>query len=280
MRGARVLVTLTFGIMLFSCRKENKPDPANPPPKQPTAPVKRVLLKDITIPHLPSPYYHFEYNADSLVIKANFASGYTIYDVIYSENRIAEMRNNIIVNHDTLRYIYDNAGKVSMIKFINDENIVYRHVAFTYNGDQIKQIEWDHRSGNTDFLIDRTVTFDFYPDDNLKTMTDHRAAFTGSPEQNIVTTYEKYDEKINVDDFSIIHDGIHDHLFLLQGFRLQKNNPGKETLSVNGVDLYTDNYSYVYNSDSTPSVKKGAFVYLSGADKGKKFETNSIYSYY
>src|SRR5580765_5972598 len=115
MRCTQALLTLTFGFILFSCKKDNRPDPIDPPAAPPNVPTKHVLLKDITIPHLPSPYYHFEYNADSLVTKADFASGFTIYDIFYSENKISEMRNNILVNHDTLRYLYDNTGKVAMI---------------------------------------------------------------------------------------------------------------------------------------------------------------------
>jgi hypothetical protein len=280
MRPTHALLILTFGVILFSCKKNNISDPIDPPPAQPNVPTKHVLLKDITIPHLPSPYYHFEYNADSMVTKADFDSGLTMYDIFYSDKKISEMRNNILVNHDTLRYLYDNAGKVAMIKFINDANVIYRHVIFTYSGDMIKEIEWDRKSGNSDFFIDRTVTFSFDSVGNLKTMTDHRLPFNGSPEQTLITMFEHYDEGINVDDFGLIHDGIHDHLFLLQGFRLQRNNPGKETFSVNGVNLYTVDYTYVYNTDSAPSIKKGDFVYLSGSDNGKRFETNSIYTYY
>ena len=280
MRYGHALLTLAFGVILFSCKKDYVPNTTNPPSVPPDVPVKHVLLKDIIIPHLPSPYYHFEYNTDSLVTKADFASGYTIYDVFYNKNKISEMRDNILINHDTLRYLYDNVGKLAVIKFINDANVVYRHATFAYNGNLIKEIEWDHKAGNIDFFIDRTLTFTFYPDGNVKTIIDHRLPFSGSPEQTNITMFEQYDEKINVDDFSLVHDGIHDHLFLLQGFRLQKNNPGKETFSVNGVSLYTVDYTYAYNTDNTPSRKTGAFVYTSGPDTGKKFETNSIYTYY
>ena len=115
MRYLHVLLTMSFTVLLFACKKEHTPDPVEPP----VAPAKHVLLKDITIPHLPSPYYHFEYNTDSLPIKVDFGSGYTIYDVLYKGDTISEMRNNIFVNHDTLRYVYDNAGKLTQIKFIN-----------------------------------------------------------------------------------------------------------------------------------------------------------------
>ena len=269
---------MAFTTLLISCRKDHPNNPHNPPPP---APVKKVLLKDITIPHIPSPYYHFEYNKDSMVTKADFASGFTIYDVIYSGNKIAEMRNNIIVNHDTLRYLYDNAGKVAMIKFISQENVVYRHVTFAYNGDLVKQIEWDHKEGDAGFLIDRTLTFAYLPDGNVKTITEHRPAHPGSPELTSYRQFEQYDSKINVEDFSLIHDGIHDHLFLLQGFRLQKNNPGKETFSAGvGLTAYTVNYTYTYNSDSTPSSKTGDLLFTDGGDAGKRFQTNAAYTYY
>jgi hypothetical protein len=216
-----------------------------------------------------------------MVTKADFASGFTIYDVIYTGNKIAEMRNNIIVNHDTLRYLYDNAGKVSMIKFISQENVVYRHVTFAYNGGQVKEIEWDHKEGDAGFLIDRTLTFTYHPDGNVKTITEHRPAHQGSPELTAVRQFGQYDHKINVEDFSLIHDGIHDHLFLLQGFRLQKNNPGKETYSAGaGLTAYTVDYTYTYNSDNTPSSKTGDLLFTDGGDAGKRFRTNAAYTYY
>ena len=139
---------------------------------------------------------------------------------------------------------------------------------------------WDRKEGTIGYLIDRTVTFTFYPDDNLETMTDHRPADQGSPEQTLKTTFEQYDEKINVDDFSLVHDGIHDHLFLFQGFRLQKGNPAKETFSVDGVDYYTVDYTWVYNSDNTPSTKNGVLLFKSGADAGKTFQISTTYTYY
>ena len=275
MRYNHALLTMIFAISLFSCKKEH-----GSPVKPPGVPTKYVLLKDITIPHLPSPYYHFEYNTDSLVTKADFASGFTIYDVFYSGNKIREMRNNILINHDTLRYVYNNTGRLTMITFINDANVIYRHATFNYDGTQIKGIEWDRKDGNGGFIIDRTITFIFYPDGNVKTITDHRPALNGVAEYNSIMTLEQYDDKVNVDDFSLIHDGIHDHLFLLQGFRLQKNNPKKETLSVNGADFYTVDYTYTYNNDNTPSTKMGDLLFLSGSQAGQRFQTNSMYTYY
>lgn len=280
MRYRHVLQGLSVVLMLvvFSCQKEHQ-QPQPQPVQPPIAVTKHILLKDITIPHLPSPYYHFEYNADSLVIKANFDSGLTNYDFVYSGNNIREMRNNIIVNHDTLRYFNDNTGKVNAINFINENNITYRRVNFTYTGEQINLIRWDRLSG-TRFSVDREVVFSFYADGNVKTITDRRLAQAGQPERTFVTSFEQYDGKINVDDFSLIHDGIHDHLFLLQGFRLQRSNPKKETFTIDGAPYYTVNYSYVYNADNTPVTKTGDLLFTGGTDAGKKFQTNEMFTYY
>jgi hypothetical protein len=272
MRLHYAFVILCFTVLL-ACKKEPAPKPVEP------VPAKHGLLKDITVPNLPSPYYHFEYNTDSLVTKAAFSSGFTMYDVLYSGNKIAEMRNNTSTNRDTLRYSYDQAGKVTLIKFIDRTNVVYRRVFFTYNGNLIKEIEWEHKQADGSFLNDRTLTFSFYADGNVKTITDHRPSGS-SPESVSVKTFEQYDDKINVDDFSLIHDGINDHLFLPQGFHLQKNNPKKEKLSANGTDLYTIDYTYTYNADKTPSHKTGSLLYLSGQNAGQRFQTNSFYTYY
>lgn len=274
MRYPFALALMSF-VLLLSCKKENNPNPV--PPTEVIS--KRILLKDITIPNLPSPYYHFEYNADSTVTRANFASGLTSYNVLYNGTKISEMRNNIFSNQDTLRYVYD-AGKLVLIKFINGANVLYRHVFFTYDGDKIKEIEFDHKEGNTGFLIDRVLNFTFYNDGNVKTITDRRPATASTPESISIKTFEQYDNKVNVDDFSLIHEAFHDHLFLPQGFRLQKNNPKKEKLSSNGVDFYTIDYTYTYNADNTPSNKAGNFLYLSGQYAGQRFQTNSFYSYY
>lgn len=273
MRYSFIIAILGYIVLLQSCKQEHIPGPVPRPPS-----VKPVLLKDITIPNLPSPYYHFEYNTDSLVTRAEFSSGLTSYNVLYSGKQIKEMRNNVFVNQDTLRYVYDNTGKVALIKFIDAENTVYRHVSFLYNGSQIKEIEWDHKEAGVGFLIDRTLTFTYYPDGNVKTITEIRPAFANLPEHHSVKTFDQYDSKINVDDFSLIHDGIHDHLFL--GVRLQKGNPKKERLEVNGVDLYTIDYVYSYNNDNTPATKKGDFLYLSGPNAGQRFQTNAVYTYY
>src|ERR1700754_4190910 len=107
MRFNQVLLIVISILILFSCKKEHAIDAGTIPSATP----RKILVKDITLPGLPSPYYHFEYSADSMITLVDFASGYTIYDVLYDGNRITEMRDNIFVDHDTLRYIYNETGK-------------------------------------------------------------------------------------------------------------------------------------------------------------------------
>ncbi|HEY4334393.1 MAG TPA: hypothetical protein VGM89_00805, partial [Puia sp.] len=159
-------------------------------------------------------------------------------------------------------------------------NVLYRHVSFLYNGDQVKEIDWDHKIANVGFQIDRTLKLTYYSDGNLKTVEQLRRADDGSV-TNSTWQYEAYDDKINVDDFDLVHDGIHDHLFLLQGFRLQRNNPARETFTQSaGQTGYTVDYTYTYNSDHTPSAKAGTLTYTDGPDAGKKFPVSTSYTYY
>lgn len=275
MRTVIALVVMIFAVVMFSCKKEYGKYPPSPVPVA----EKKVLLKDIIIPRLPSPYYHFEYNADSTIAKASFNSDLTMYDFFYDGKKIREMRNNIIVNHDTLRYIYDNSGKVGIITFINDANVVYRHVFFTYDGQQLKEITWDHQEGNVGFIIDRTLTFTYFADGNAKEIREHRPAIGSQAEINFATGFDQYDDKINVDDFSLWHDGIHDHLFLLPGVRVQKNNPRKQTHTGDG-DNYTINYTYTYNNDGAPLLKSGNLLFTTGPLTGQNFQISTNYSYY
>src|SRR5438093_2590374 len=103
--------------------------PVSPTP--PVPPVPTVLLKDIEIDHLPSPFYHFEYDTDGRVSAASFASGLRMYDVQYDGGRIKEMRNNVIVNHDELIYVYDDAGRVGAVRYRDPNGVTFTLLIFS-----------------------------------------------------------------------------------------------------------------------------------------------------
>jgi hypothetical protein len=273
MRLVSICFLMIVILLSTSCTKN--PNPVSPPPVH----ENKILLKDIVLSNLPSPYYHFEYRTDSVATKASFASDLNMYDIVYDGSRIAEMRSNTFTNKDTLRYQYDNYGKVTLIRFIDKSGVTYRRIFFSYNASQLTSIEWEHKENNTGFLSDRTLSFSYYADGNLKEAREHRPARGTQQEANYTTLYEQYDDKTNVDDFMLMHDSFNDHLFLLSGIHLQKNNPRKETRSGNGVN-YTAAYTYNYRTDGTPSEKSGTVLFSTGQQAGQTFHPNVSYSYY
>jgi len=273
MRRQRVIKIAASALLLFSCKKD--PNPMVPPP----APVPKILLKDIDITGQRPHFYHFEYNKDSTVSLASFASGLG-YDVLYSGNKIAEMRDITPSNKDTLRYVYNSQGKLAMINEIDDDtHVITRHLVFTFDRDTLKKIERDHKE-ESGFLIDMVQQFDYYPDGNLKTKVGLLRDISG--EFTDTTRYEQYDNKVNVDDLNIVNGSVNEHLFLFQGFRLQKNNPGRVTFTQpGGLNNSISTYTYTYNQDNTPSQKTGdIFTNGTGLGSGVHVPFTTTYTYY
>ncbi|HET7117882.1 MAG TPA: hypothetical protein VFI29_15410 [Hanamia sp.] len=268
------LLILMLTIVLFSCKKETT-NPQLPPPNNPGPPV---LLKDIVVSRLPSPYYHFEYDSKGKVNFVSFASDFTRYNVFYNNDRISEMRNNILVNKDRLQYSYDNQGKVFLIQYADSTGVVFARSFFTYDGEKLVKIERLHKEG-TGFIIDRTLTMTYTADGNLQALSDHRPAIEGQNESTVVDQFEQYDDKINVDDFSLLHPDFFEHLFLLPGVKLQINNPKKETITGDGVHLKAENI-YTYNDKNSPLVKASKITITNGSDSGLIVHGTTMYSYY
>lgn len=266
-------------ISVLSCDENHRTCEERPSLDIPPSPFlsKKILLKDIIIPNLPSPYYHFEYAEDSTLQFVSFGSGFNAYDVLHDGFKFIEMRNNIIVNHDTLRYAYDQDKRVQSIQFINDANEIYRQVLFCYDRQFLKEVRWLQKVNDSDFVTFRTVSLTYFTDDNAQQLTEHRPEFNGTPESGYTIQWEDYDDSTNVDDFMELHDGTHDHLFLPSGFRIQKNNPRKEIFSAIGGLAYTATYTYVYNEKGAPLVKNGSIVF---SGSGQTFQSTTNYSYY
>lgn len=270
-----LLLSITL-LALFSCKKEKNAIQQLPPPDT-KAPV--ILLKEIVIPNLPSPYYHFEYNADSTVSFASFASDFTRYHVKYVSNRISEMVNDIPGFEEKLQYFYDNSGKVNSVNYLDVTGAVYIKVSFSYNGQKLIKLERQRRLGS-DFVVNKSLSFSYYADGNLKEVIDHRPLVPGRQEESTTSDkFEQYDDKVNVDGFTLIHNDFFDHLILLSGVRIQKNNAHKEIFTSVGLN-YEVNYTYTYNSNDLPLAKDGQGLFTSGASNGQSFHTNSSYSYY
>ena len=270
-RVRNLVITMIAVAGLSSCDGDMKVT-APPPPAS-------VLLKDIVIPNLPSPFYHFEYDGSGMVSSVSFASGLTTYDVTYAAGRISEMRNNIIVNHDRLVYVYDDAGRVASIRETDGSGVVFIALFFTYEGDKLIGLERDRRVTGG-FIIDKTMSFTYYPDGNLLELTDHRPAIDGLQlETTVVDRFEQYDNGINVDAFGLIHNDFFDHLVLLPAVQLQKSNPRRVTRT-GDADNYTVDYTYTYDGRNRPQTTRGDLAFTTGSNAGQHFQLASDFSYY
>jgi hypothetical protein len=237
-----------------------------------------VKLKDVTVPHLPDPFYHFEYDNNGKLALTSFASGLFIYKVNYDNDRITEMINTVPGSSDTLRFLYDDFGRINLINYYNRTGGIYRKVYLTYEGALLVKLKRDVRF-DENFVTSKTITLDYFTDGNLSEMNVNYPAVDGSEEQDLHYHFDNYDAKINVDAFDLLHTDFFDQLFFIPGIQLQKNNPGKETLNSANVN-YEVNYTYTYTDKGTPLTKTGDFHYTTGDDAGKHIQTNSFYSYY
>ena len=271
----RKLLVLSLLVSVFvSCRK----DRATIPDPTPTDRIE-IKLKDIVWQHLPSPFYHFEYSDSGYITRATYSSGLLLYDVFHADKRIKETRNLVGALKDLIQYTYD-AGMVTVIKYINEDGITYKRCFLSYNNSrQLTRMEWELKIDNVGFASHRTVEFSYYPDGNLNELTDQRHPITGHQTAHLITErFENYDQKKNVEAFSLLHRP-DEHVVLLPGVVLQKNNPAKNTRGGDGVH-YTIDYIYQYNAGGAPLAKKGDMVFTSGPNSGTHFEINVAYTYY
>jgi hypothetical protein len=248
-------------------------------PAPPTPPAPAVLLKEVELSSLPSPYYHFDYDSLKRISAASFASGFTMYKVAYAGGRITEMSNDALGNRDKLEYIYDQTGRVDTVRYVDPNGSVFAIVSLTYKGSQLTGLE-RRRKINSDFVLEKSMSFSYYADGNLMQIDEHRPTIEGR--QTETTThdrFEQYDDKMNVDGFGLIHDDFFDHLVLLPGVTLQKGNPAKETYTGDG-DNFTVAYTYLYDDAGRPITKSGTAVFTSGTDVGRTFQVSSHFTYY
>ena len=268
---------LFLAAIVSACNGDSGTTAPMSPPPPPPPPRPSVLLRDIVIPNLPSPFYHFEYDTAGRVIAASYASDLFRYDVRYEAGRISEMQNNIFVNRDRLQYVYDDAGRVASVRYVDANGVVFVALFLSYDGATLTRLERD-RKVDGGFIVDKTMSLSYYADGNLKELTEHLRSPDGT-ETTTVDRFEQYDDKINVDGFSLTHDEFFDHLVLLPQVQLQKGNPAKQVHTGDGVNFSVD-YTYVYDDKNRPRTKNGELTLLNGSDAGRRFQIQSMFSYY
>lgn len=245
------------------------PDPLVPP---------AALLKDVVVPNLPSPYYHFEYDAAYRVRRASFASDARAYDVTWKGNRIEKLVNTV-GSRDTLLYNYDADGRVGTVNQVDNGGQVIAITSFTYDGARLAKAERKVKIGG-DFTVDRTLSFSYDAKGNLTDVVDQRPPIADHQAASTTTDhFEQYDDKLNVDGFSLLHPDFADALILLPGVELQRGNPARETLSGDTVG-YTVSWTYTYDDRNRPLTKVGDLTWTKGPDIDQQDQVQSSFSYY
>jgi hypothetical protein len=270
---AQHLLLVILVTTIVSCHKEPSGQP-NPPKG-----LLSLKLKDINVPGLPSPFYHFEYNNSGNVSVEGFEAGLKIYNVHYDGKNITSMENAADPNNRiTLEYQYNN-GELLAIKVKDKNGFTLRHCIFTFShSHQLQQMDWDTADGNVGFYLQQTLTFTYYPDGNLMEMVIHNYAVGSQAAATVTNTFENYDDKANADGFSLLHTDFKE-LLLMPGLRFQINNPRRVIHSGDTVN-FDIGYTYTYDDNGRPTIKKGSGTYTVGSNPGQPFETQSTFSYY
>jgi hypothetical protein len=140
-RGRRAFHFLAMMLVAAAAACGGSDAPTAPVPPDPP-PVPGVRLKDIVIPRLPAPYYHFTYDAAGRVDSVSFASELTRYQVAYlADGRIKEMRNNInrLVNCETANL--DKIVDASM-RQINRIKVLKKYKAIDNLPDNLRELAY------------------------------------------------------------------------------------------------------------------------------------------
>jgi hypothetical protein len=280
-RRALLGAALATAAACASDAKITDPSSGSPPPPPPA----KVLLKDVLVEHLPSPFYHFDYDAAGTITGVSYASGLFDYDVGYlADGRIGELRNGVLVGtgrvtRDRIVYAYDAEGRVSGARYVDASGTTYTVVVYTYDGPRLTGVERDRRLGNA-LVLEKTISLAYHPDGNLRELVEHRPAIADlQTEYTSVVDYDQYDTGINVDGFGLVHDDFFDQFVLLPGVQIQKNNPGRETRTGDGLQ-YTMNWTYDYDDARRPVAKAGDMTITSGTDAGRWLLLRTTFTYY
>ena len=272
MKNSTILIMILF-VMITSCHKKYDV------PQVPDTPsdARNILLKNVNIERLPSPYFTFQYDNSGFITDIDFASGFISWKVQYKNNRVIRMIDKF---GDSLNYSYDKnqVSSIHHVKSLNGDTTW--NYEFTYfNSELLKEIRWwAFPAGGSDSVLSRKVSFQYNDDNNLVEYDD----FGLDNDSNLVVVarvkFTGYDNGKNVDDFYLVKNFLEDFLFLPQ-VKLQRNNPAILTYEGTNED-YTFEYKYNYNGDNVPIEKNANVSITRGPNSGQKFTSRSQYTYY
>jgi len=140
----------------------------------------------------------------------------------------------------------------------------------------LEKLEWQVLTAPDQFSPENYQQFTYYEDGNLNNLTSHRYAINGVAESTFTDHFEHYDNKPNPEGFSVVHPLQNMHLLLFPSFIIQKNNPGREIRTGDGVN-YEVNYTYTLDGAGRPINKAGVMRFTNDP---RPFDLLSTYSYY
>jgi len=269
------LIIILAGLcVVASCNKKND---ILQGPQPPVTDAKTILLKEINIERLPSPFFQFVYDNSGFVTQIGFASQLNSWQVQYKNNRVIRMIDG---SHDTLAYTYNN-DRVAIVRHTrSSDSAPLWQYDFSYdNTGLLKQIRyWSFHAPGVDSTLYRKVNITYFSDGNLQQYVDSTVDVTNQLALAAMVTFSGYDQNINVDDLGLLKNFFEDFLFLPQ-VKLQKNNPAHE-IYVSVETDYLFDFTYQYNSKKLPLVKGETFLVTRGTDIGFQGTASTQFTYY
>lgn len=264
-------------ILVAGCKK-NDHIPVPGPVKPVVADTRTVMLKNIEAEHLPSPYYHFEYDALHYVKRVSFASDYFVYDVSYQNMRVSKLIN--VINKDSLVYKYTDSQVSDIDEFSGRTGKMVFNYHLSYNsGKQLTQVFWYHYPDAGESFLYKRADLVYHPDGNLASIDWYYTLSPGPLNWSSRTEYSEYDTKTNSTDIVLLKENwfFDSYLFLPQ-VTLQKNNPKKEHITSTENEFFISN-SYDYQND-IPIAKYSLVNQTKGTNPAPLTQVATHYSYY
>ena len=273
-KAMKRIVTALLVLVLASCGKDEPTIPI-PVPTDTLSDARTVLLKQVVVQNLPSPFFKFVYDEDHFVTEASFASSLDVYKMEYEDKRVKKVSNT--KNGRYMLYNYSNGNVASINEFgLNNQKLVSYEFLYNSTGKLI-QVNWKLFAENAGGEIYKQHKLSYHADGNLAKL-ELWVKEPGPLHLASTETFDEYDNSTNVDDFYLLKEFFDSFLFLPQ-VKLQVNNPHKHNIS-NGDNEFEITYTYDFNTNNLPVKKSGIMKQTKGPEEGKIINLLSTFSYY
>jgi hypothetical protein len=266
------LLVSFIGTLLIGCKKNQNPI------NHEISDARKILVKEVEVSALPSPFFHFEYDAQNFVTAIHFANDIKTYHPIYQNKRVIRVNkiNTSGFNDGYMLYTYNNQNVIAIDEYNKHSQKFLKHELSYNNARQLTQIIWKNYTSTSENLY-KKIDFDYWEDGNLKNASTYLNNGT-ELEFMYKDSYSQYDNKECVDDFYLYKQFMESVIFLPQ-VKLQKNNAHRlETTT----PAYTNRVDWQFDfSGNLPIKKTGSMYQIAGPNVGNTPATfYTTFSYY